>query len=52
VLAKAGILKGRTATIYPSAKDMLMDTQYVDARVVVDGKIITSQGSGLPWNFL
>ena len=51
VLSKAGILKGRTATIYPSVKDMLIDTQYVDARVVVDGKIITSQGPGTAMEF-
>ena len=51
VLSKAGILKGKKATIYPAVKEMLTDAQYVDERVVVDGKLITSQGPGTAMEF-
>ena len=51
VLAKAGILKGKTATIYPSSKDSLTGAQYVDAKVVVDGKVVTSQGPATAMEF-
>ena len=51
VLSRAGILKGKRATIYPGIKDKLQDAQYIDERVVVDGKIITSQGPGTAMEF-
>ena len=51
VLSRAGILKGKKATIYPEIKDKLQDAQYIDERVVVDGKIITSQGPGTAMEF-
>lgn len=51
VLAKVGVLKSKTATIYPTAKDALGDAQYVDARVVVDGKVVTSQGPATAMEF-
>ena len=51
VLSKAGILKGRKATIHPAVKKMLTDAQYVNERVVVDGKLVTSQGPGTAMEF-
>lgn len=51
VLSKAGVLKDRKATIYPGIKDRLPDAQYVDERVVVDNKLITSQGPGTALEF-
>jgi 4-methyl-5(b-hydroxyethyl)-thiazole monophosphate biosynthesis len=51
VLSKAGILKGRKATIHPGVKDMLTGAEHVDERVVVDGRIITSQGPGTAMEF-
>ncbi len=51
VLAKAGILQGKRATIFPGMEDSLTGAQYSDQRVVVDGKIITSQGPGTAIEF-
>jgi 4-methyl-5(b-hydroxyethyl)-thiazole monophosphate biosynthesis len=51
VLSKAGILRGRKATIYPGVKDMLTDAHYVAERVIVDGNLITSQGPGTAIEF-
>jgi 4-methyl-5(b-hydroxyethyl)-thiazole monophosphate biosynthesis len=51
VLSKAGVLKKRKATIYPGCKEMLGDAKYLDERVVIDGKIITSQGPGTAMEF-
>jgi len=45
VLAKAGVLEGRTATCYPSCAEELGDA-YDNAPVIADGNIITSQGPG------
>jgi 4-methyl-5(b-hydroxyethyl)-thiazole monophosphate biosynthesis len=45
VLAKAGILKDRKATCYPTCIHLLGDT-YEDAPVIADENIITSQGPG------
>jgi protein deglycase len=45
VLAKAGILKGRTATCYPTCAEELGDA-YEDAPVIADETIITGQGPG------
>ena len=51
VLAKAGILSGKKATIFPGMEDELKDAMYVDNPVVEDGKIITSQGPGTAIDF-
>ena len=51
VLAKAGILQGKTATIFPGMEDALTGAQYSDQKVVVDGKVITSQGPGTAMDF-
>ena len=45
VLAKAGILKGRTATCYPSCAEELGES-YENAPVIADENIITGQGPG------
>jgi protein deglycase len=45
VLAKAGVLEGRTATCYPSCAEELGDA-YDNAPVIADGNIITGQGPG------
>lgn len=51
VLSKAGVIKGRKATIYPGIAEMLRDATHVNERVVVDGKLITSQGPGTALEF-
>lgn len=51
VLAKAGILKGKKATIHPLVKEMLIDARFMEDRVVVDGKLITSQAPGTAMEF-
>ncbi|MBT9165795.1 MAG: putative cysteine protease YraA [Chloroflexi bacterium] len=51
VLSKAGIFEGRKGTIHPAVKEMLKGARHVDERVVVDGKIITSQGPGTAMEF-
>jgi 4-methyl-5(b-hydroxyethyl)-thiazole monophosphate biosynthesis len=51
VLSKAGVLKKRKATIHPTCKEMIEDAKYLDERVVIDGKIITSQGPGTAMEF-
>lgn len=45
VLAKAGILQGRTATCYPSCAEELGES-YENAPVIADENIITGQGPG------
>ena len=46
-LAPAGILNGKRATCYPGfEKNFNSSTQFSDARVVVDGNIVTSRGPG------
>lgn len=51
VLAKAGVIQGKRATIYPGMEDTLTGAQPSDERVVVDGKIITSRGPGTAMEF-
>ena len=51
VLAKAGILEGKKATIYPGLENALDGAKHINERVVVDGKIITSQGPGTALEF-
>ncbi len=46
VLQAAGILHGRRATCHPAVADSLTAAQSCDARVVIDGNIMTSQGPG------
>jgi len=49
ILAKAGILEGKKATIYPGMEKELPYPR--GDRVVVDGNVITSQGPGTAMEF-
>ena len=51
VLQSAGVLEGRKVTCHPAVASQLTVTQRVDERVVVDGKIVTSQGPGTAFEF-
>ncbi len=51
VLAKAGILAGRKATIFRGMESELKNAKYIDEPVVDDGNIITSQGPGTAMEF-
>jgi 4-methyl-5(b-hydroxyethyl)-thiazole monophosphate biosynthesis len=52
VLVKAGILQGRKATVSPSGKAQIAAcANYSEDRVVVDGKIVTSQAPGTAMEF-
>jgi 4-methyl-5(b-hydroxyethyl)-thiazole monophosphate biosynthesis len=46
VFAEAGVLKGKRATIYPGMEAHLIDSDYVDEKVVTDGNVVTSKGPG------
>ena len=46
LLEELGILEGKNATCYRSLKDELVSCKYVDANVVKDENVITSQGFG------
>ena len=51
VLAKAGILAGRKATVFRGMETDLKDAKYIDRPVVEDGNIMTSQGPGTAMEF-
>ncbi|MEN8141354.1 MAG: DJ-1 family glyoxalase III [Thermodesulfobacteriota bacterium] len=52
VLAKAQLLAGRQATIYPGLEEKLgPDTAKMEAAVVEDGQLITSQGPATAMDF-
>ncbi len=53
VLAPIGILKGLKATCYPGLESNLADggAEYVKEPVVVDGRLITSEGPGTTLQF-
>lgn len=51
VFARAGLLAGRTATCYPGLEPELTGARHSTARVVVDGRIVTSQGPGTAMEF-
>lgn len=44
VLSQADLIRGKRVTAYPEYRDKLPGAQYEDSAVVIDGKIITSQG--------
>ncbi|RLF35924.1 MAG: DJ-1 family protein [Thermoplasmata archaeon] len=55
ILANAGILNGRNATVYPMETYISIVEEngghYVDEKVVVDGNIITCNGPDAAWSF-
>jgi protein deglycase len=51
VLQEAGILDGRRATCHPGAASRMTAATRIDERVVVDGRIVTSQGAGTCFDF-
>jgi 4-methyl-5(b-hydroxyethyl)-thiazole monophosphate biosynthesis len=52
ILIKAGIIQGRKATVNPAGKaQMEACAKYLEDRVVVDGKLITSQSPGTAMEF-
>lgn len=52
VLGAAGLLEGRRATSYPAFQDKLAGAEVdAQARVVRDGKVLTSQGVGTALEF-
>jgi 4-methyl-5(b-hydroxyethyl)-thiazole monophosphate biosynthesis len=51
VLHSAGILKDVVVTSHPSVQEQLVDTEYSDDRVVVDGHIVTSRSPGTALEF-
>lgn len=50
-LQKAGILEGCKATCHPDLAEKMTASQWVDAPVVTDGRIVTSQGAGTCFQF-
>ena len=51
ILKKANILKTQSITCHPSVKDEFNANNYLSKRVVVDGKLITSQSPGTAMEF-
>jgi 4-methyl-5(b-hydroxyethyl)-thiazole monophosphate biosynthesis len=53
VLAQGGLLEGRRATSYPGVlePDSVAGLHFVNAPVVVDGRVITSRGPGTAMDF-
>ncbi len=50
-LRRAGLLKGKKATCYPSFEQYLDGAECVNAHVVRDGNIITGMGPGAAMEF-
>lgn len=51
VLSQADLIRGKRVTAYPEYRDKLPGAQYEERAVVIDGKIITSQGPGTAMAF-
>ncbi|XP_057517370.1 protein DJ-1 homolog C [Amaranthus tricolor] len=51
VLQKQGLLKGKIITAHPSISDKLKNDVVDDAKVVIDGKVITSKGLATTTDF-
>lgn len=51
VLAKAGILKGRKAVIFPGMEKELLDANICYDAICVDENIVTARGAGLALEF-
>jgi 4-methyl-5(b-hydroxyethyl)-thiazole monophosphate biosynthesis len=50
-LATAGVHRGKTVTCYPGFQSQLEGGDFVEDRVVVDGKVATSRGPGTALEF-
>ena len=50
-LAAAGVHEGKTVTSFPGFDSFLKGANYVQDRVVVDGRVITSRGPGTALEF-
>jgi 4-methyl-5(b-hydroxyethyl)-thiazole monophosphate biosynthesis len=51
VLSTHGLLKGRRATGHPGTADQMVEGEFTNERVTVDGRIITSKGAGTAMDF-
>jgi len=51
VLAPLGLLAGKKFTCYPGQQEKTNEGEYSDARVVVDGNLITSRSAGTAGEF-
>lgn len=51
VLKKAGIIKGKKVTSYPGFEDELEGAEYLQDKVVKDGKLITARGPAITMDF-
>lgn len=51
VLGDYGVLQGKKATVYPGMEDKLTGADVIDASVVCDGNLITSQGPATAVDF-
>ena|SRR5947208_1286109 len=51
VLAVHGMIAGRKLTSHPSVKEQLTGAIYDEARVVIDGRLVTSRGPGTAMEF-
>lgn len=51
VLYQAGILAGKRYTCYPSVQQEILEGEYVQENVVVDGRVITSKSAGTAMEF-
>lgn len=51
VLGLAGLLKGKKATCHPGFEEKLLEANWLEKSVVVDGNIITSRGMGTAIDF-
>lgn len=51
VYGKRNLLSGKKATCYPSFERFLIGAGYVNAPVVTDGNVTTSQGPGTAFDF-
>lgn len=51
ILASAGLLAGKKATSHPSVRERMEGVDYSEARVVVDGRWVTSRSPGTAMEF-
>lgn len=51
VLSTHGLLRGRRATCHPNAADQMVEGEFTNERVTIDGRVITSKGAGTAMDF-